>query len=66
MSGGGGGVIIIKVIKHTLSNPIVHGQLPAQTVASLDPILSKDEGSWSYADKVLAGHAFVWALTNCQ
>jgi hypothetical protein len=63
--GGGGGVIIVRdSAVQALSNPIVHGQLPATMTGSLDPILAKDPSTWSAQDGEIVGRAFHWALCN--
>jgi hypothetical protein len=64
MSGGGGGIIIIDVTKQTLSNPIVHGSLPAKSQTLIDPILAKDPSLWTAAEKKHLGTVFSWALQN--
>jgi hypothetical protein len=64
MSGGGGGVIIIDATKATLSNPLVHGNLPEAWPPIIDPILAKDSASWTAKDKKQAAACYTWALTN--
>jgi len=66
MSGGGGGIIIIHNSQVTLTDPQVHGQLPAHMCAWLDPILSKDPAAWTEVDKMCVAHAYSWALCNLQ
>jgi hypothetical protein len=64
MSGGSGGPIIIHGGHAALSNPIVHGQLPDEIKAMIDPILAKQGSDWTYCDKVCIGYAFTWALCH--
>jgi len=66
MSGGGGGVIIIRTaIKTALSDPLVHGGLPDYIQKSVDPVLAKDVNDWDHAEHRAAAHAFDWAAMNC-
>jgi hypothetical protein len=66
MSGGSGGIIIIKSTVTTLSDPIVHGSLPQSMQDWIDPILAKHPAGWTDHDKVVVGHVFSWALCNLQ
>jgi hypothetical protein len=64
MSGGGGGIIIIQNSANTLNDPQVHGLLPSEMCAWLDPILAKPAATWTIVDKVCVAHAYTWALCN--
>jgi len=66
MSGGGGGPIIIHSTAVTLKEPQVHGNLPQSMQDLIDPILAKDEGSWTDLDKIIVGHVYDWALCHLQ
>ena len=66
MSGGGGGIIIRNATKKTLSDPIIHGQLPADMAADLAPVLVKDTCDWSVTDCAIASEAHTWALCNLK
>lgn len=66
MSGGGGGIVIIKAARAGLSNPLVHGQLPVQMAILVDAVFDKEDGTWTTANKHLVGEAFCWALEHCQ
>lgn len=66
MSGGGGGVIIIKSTIATLSDPLVHGGLPQHVKDQIDPILAKDPADWTDTDKDQVGKAYHWALRHLQ
>lgn len=66
MSGGGGGVIIIRAaMKQALVDPLVHGNLPKDLQAAIDPVLAKDVNAWTMVDHHDAVHAFVWAAEHC-
>ena len=66
MSGGGGGVIIIRnAMKMALSDPLVHGALPDHLKSTVDPILAKDVNDWSMVDHRSAVHVFDWAAAHC-
>jgi len=58
---GGGHIIIRDAIKQALSNPVVHGALPADMRAEVDPILAKDTSAWTENEDCLAFAAFHWA-----
>lgn len=64
MSGGGGGIVIIKSTVNTLTDPLVHGSLPQRLQDLVDPILAKPTDQWDADDKFMAGHVYAWALTN--
>lgn len=66
MSGGGGGTIIIRsVMKKALSDPLIHGDLPQKISKVIDPVLSKDEGAWTFAEHHAVIEAFNWVALNC-
>lgn len=58
---GGGHIIIRDSVKQALSNPTVHGTLPAEMQAEIDPILAKDTSAWSESEDCVAFAAFHWA-----
>lgn len=62
---GGGHIIIRNSIKQALSDPLVHGSLPDQLKAEVDPILAKDTNAWSDSDDCVAFAAFHWAHAHC-
>jgi hypothetical protein len=62
VSGGGGGIIIIHSIKAMLSDPHVHGSLPADIQAAVAAVLAKS--IWSNGDKEIILDAIGWALDN--
>lgn len=62
---GGGHVIIRSAIKQALSDPLVHGCLPASDVAVVDPILAKDVNSWTHEEFERVLKTFAWAAQNC-
>lgn len=64
MSGGGGGVIIIKSVIDTLGDPLVHGALPDEMRAKVDVLLAKDPATWDEDDKAFVGHVYTWGLSN--
>ena len=64
MGGGDGTVIVSKAVHDTLTNPIVHGQLPVKWPGIVDPILARDPGTWSAKDKRELSACFSWALQN--
>jgi hypothetical protein len=66
MSGGGGGVIIIRsAIKTVLSDPLVHGALPTHMQTDIGPILPKDVNDWSAQEASIMTFAFIWAAAHC-
>ena len=64
MGGGDGGTIVRNNAKTTLTDPIVHGSLPAKVTAVLDPVLAKDCHTWGHQDCIIVSHALSWALCN--
>jgi hypothetical protein len=62
---GGGHIIINQAIKQALSDPLVHGMLPPEDQAVVDPILAKDVNDWTMEDRHLAAKAFFWVAVNC-
>jgi hypothetical protein len=66
MSGGGGGIIIIRnAIKQALSDPLVHGNLPPGIQTDIASALAKDTSAWSIDDDKATQHAFSWAMRHC-
>ena len=66
MSGGGGGIIIIRnAMKQALSNPLVHGMLPEADAALIDPILTKDVNDWTHQEYEQVRKTFAWAAQHC-
>ena len=63
--GGGGHIIIDDAIKQALSDPLVHGVLPPDMQAEVDPILAKDTSNWTENDDCIAFAAFHWAHAHC-
>lgn len=61
--GGSGGSVIVHSLRITLSDPLVHGQLPESIKTDLDPVLAKN--TWTHLDKLIVSHAISWALLNC-
>lgn len=66
MSGGGGGIIILDDVKSTLSDPRVHGQLPADMRNLIDPILAKDTADWTFQDRAVISVVHGWAILHLQ
>jgi hypothetical protein len=64
MGGGDGGVITRRNAAVILSDPQVHGRMPHNICECIDPILAKDEGDWTHADRVHIAHAYGWAVVN--
>jgi hypothetical protein len=62
--GGSAGGIIVQHAKTALTDPLVHGGLPAATQKVIDPILAKEPTAWTPRDKKDLASAFTWALTN--
>lgn len=62
MGGGDGTIITRKSVKQTLLMPEVHGRLPATITGSLDPILAKDESTWTEHDVHLVSNAIHWSM----
>lgn len=65
MSGGGGHVIIRRKMASALSDPIVHGQIPAEKLALLDQALEKDVGEWTDVEDAHVKECHDWAVNNC-
>lgn len=63
---GGGGHVILHAVRQTLTNPLVHGQLPPDTKILVDAIFDKDDADWSDYDKHVIAEAIRWALLNCK
>lgn len=66
MGGGSGGIIIRKVVHQGLTDPTVHGQLPATMLGNLDPVLAVDPSTWTTLDCEIVAWAAHWALCNLQ
>jgi hypothetical protein len=66
MSGGSGGPIIIHHARKALTDPIVHGELPAITQAAVDTVMAKEDADWTDSDKMYVGNAFKWCLCNLK
>jgi hypothetical protein len=66
MGGSGGGIIVRNIAVGGLQNPVVHGQLPATTTGSLDPILVKHPTTWTEHECEIVGRAFMWAICNLK
>lgn len=66
MSGGGGGIIIIRHARTALTDPLVSGQLPAPMRVLVDAVLEKEDGDWDHHDKQVVAEAIEWALLNCH
>ncbi len=66
MSGGGGGIIIIRnAMKQALSNPLVHGTLPESDANLIDPILAKDVNDWTHIEHEQVRKTFAWVAQHC-
>lgn len=63
--GGGGTIIIRQAIKQALTDPVVHGMLPASDIAVVDPILAKDVNDWTHQEQRAAMKTFAWAEQHC-
>ncbi len=63
--GGGGTIIIRNAIKTTLEDPVIHGSLPDEEKAIVDPILAKDVNDWTQEEQHLTAKAFFWVAVNC-
>jgi hypothetical protein len=67
MSGGGGGVIILRAaMKRALLDPLVHGELPDYIAYAVDPVLAKSINDWTAAEHHAVTHGFLWAAGHCQ
>jgi len=64
MGGSSGGIIVRQNAVTVLTDPTVHGQLPAAVTGPLDPVLAKDPSTWSSHECELVGKAYHWALCN--
>ena len=62
--GGGGTIIIRNAIKTALTDPMVHGLIPADEAASIDAILAKDTSSWTSQETHQAAKVFHWLATH--
>lgn len=65
MSGGGGGIVIIKSLRAALSDPRVSGELPIDMHARLLDILAKDEGDCTPRDVRFMLRCIGEAFENC-
>jgi hypothetical protein len=66
MSGGGGGIIIIRsAMKQALSDPLVHGILTEKQKSLIDPILLEDVNNWTPQDDENVRKVFDWVARNC-
>jgi len=64
MGGSSGGVIIRQNARTVLQDPVVHGALPADKRAAVDPILAKEEADWTAQDKRTVSKVHAWAMCN--
>lgn len=71
MGGGDGHIIVSDAAQGALTNPVVHGGLPATTTGALDPVLwsdaptntvLRDPSTWNKQEREIVGRAFHWAL----
>ena len=69
----GAGGIVNDDVQKILTNPLVHGRLPATMTASLDAVLYSDypnnttlsdPSMWSTMEKEIVGRAMHWAVCN--
>ena len=60
-----GKVLIREAMKKSLSHHVVHGNLPEKMTKVIDPVLKKDEGSWSRQEHHAVLEVFDWAATHC-
>lgn len=66
MSGGGGGIIIIRsAIKSTLNDPLCGGHLPAWLQGHRDGLLAIDVNNWTQEDDHTALFLFSYMATHC-
>jgi len=63
MSGAGGHIILIST-RQVLSDPLVSGSLPTVLRGPIAMIIAKDIDQWNDLDKIVAAHAYSWALCN--
>jgi hypothetical protein len=61
---GGGHIIIRNSIKQALTDPLVHGALPAGIQTDIAATLLKDTSAWDEHDDKCTQHAFKWAMSN--
>jgi hypothetical protein len=61
---GGGGHVIINSVNISLSDPLIHGALPAHMQPALDNALAKDPGALTNEDKNVLAAAVTWAILN--
>jgi hypothetical protein len=64
MGGSDGGIIVQRAVHDTLTDPLVHGNLPPKWPAIVDPILARDPSTWTAKEKKDLAACFTWALTN--
>ena len=64
MGGSTGGGIVRNNAQVTLTDPQVHGSLPANITQVLDPVLAKGHSNWDHHDCIIVSHALSWALCN--
>lgn len=62
--GGGGTIIVRRAIKQALTDPLVHGMIPADEVAIVDSILAKSEDDWSTHETHKVAKVFHWVATH--
>lgn len=66
MSGGGGGIIIIKSLRAVLCNPLVSGNVPSDLRPRLDAILAKNEGDVTPRDTRFMMRCQAEAYEDCN